>query len=188
MSLVDTFPFPPPHQILVKDGVVIPPRISIPFPQPTLQRPISLEERWAAQLAYLASQHQSSDYNRIKFGPQGASPKNGLLSFGSYYVPGCPMVYVPLSIQMPGYVKDLQARQVLRAKQKTWWPCRESTIEKATELPLVLGPCGVPTQSTVELQQEISAAIAAPLSSVARLPSPQSSLRPVKTSDTHPIK
>jgi hypothetical protein len=72
MSLVETFPFPPPHQILVKDGVVVPPHISVAFSSPSTSRPISLEERWAAQLASLASQHQMSDYNRMKFGPQGA--------------------------------------------------------------------------------------------------------------------
>jgi hypothetical protein len=72
MSLVETFPFPPPHQILVKDGVVAPPRVSITFaPPPTLHRLTSVEERLAAQLAHLASQHQSSEYNRMKFGPQG---------------------------------------------------------------------------------------------------------------------
>jgi hypothetical protein len=73
MSLVETFPFPPPHQIVVKDGVVTP-RVSVTFtPPPPLSRQISLEERWAAQLAHLASQHQNSDYNRIKFGAQGKS-------------------------------------------------------------------------------------------------------------------
>src|SRR5882762_830039 len=70
MSLVDTFPYPPPHRILVNDAVVTPPRVSITFAPP---RPISIDERWAAQLAHLASQHQNSDYNRIKFGPRGTS-------------------------------------------------------------------------------------------------------------------
>jgi hypothetical protein len=98
------------------------------------------------------------------------------------------MVYVPLSIQMPGYVKDLYNRQALCANQQAWWPCRDSSTEKMGE-PLVLGPCGAPAQSTVNLQQEISAAIAAPLSSIPATPSPQSSFRQaVKTSDTHPIK
>jgi hypothetical protein len=99
------------------------------------------------------------------------------------------MVYVPLSIQMPGYVKDLRTRQALWAHHKAWWPCRDNLIEKMGDPPLVLGPCGVPAQSTIDLQQEISAAIAAPLSSVPVAPSTQPSFRlAVKTSDTHPIK
>ena len=166
MSLVDTFPYPPPHQFPVRDGVVVP--VSISF-VPTLNRPMSLEERWATQLANLASQHHTSEYNRLKFGPQG-----------------CPMVYVPLSIQMPAYVQDLKTRQAMSVEQKAWWPCHTSAEE---HLPIVFGPCGTPKDCPVDLQQEISAAIAAPLTNVSDVPLPQPSVcATVKTSGTHPIK
>jgi hypothetical protein len=97
------------------------------------------------------------------------------------------MVYVPLSIQMPGYVEELKSRQTLCAEQQAWWPGRDTSNEK--RYPLVLGPCGMSTQCTADLQQKISAAIAAPLSNTPQVPPPRPSLRPsVKTSDTHPIK
>lgn len=102
---------------------------------------------------------------------------------------GCPMIYVPLSIQMPSYIKELQARQTLCTSQKAWWPSRESPGENIAQPPIVLGPCGAQIQSTPGLQQEISAAIAEPLSSIPQMPPPNSALRlQVKTSETHPIK
>lgn len=99
------------------------------------------------------------------------------------------MVYVPLSIQMPGYVKELQAKQSICAEHRAWWPCHKASTDHIAEHAIVLGPCGVPTQSSVELQDEISAAIEAPLSSNPQTPSPRPSFHPqVKTSATHPIK
>jgi hypothetical protein len=100
------------------------------------------------------------------------------------------MVYVPLSIQMPGYIKELQTRQILCPRKQAWWPCHDPSIEKVVEQPpIILGPCGAPSQSTVDLQQDISAAIAAPLSTIPAVPSLQASCRlTVKTSNSHPIK
>lgn len=72
MSLVETLPFPAPHQILVRD--VVAPQPCIPFnftSPPDFKRALSMEEQWAVQLSHMASQHQTSEYNRIKFGPQG---------------------------------------------------------------------------------------------------------------------
>jgi len=81
MSLVETFPFPHPHQIVVKDGGRDPAGVShFRTPHQLSVAPTSLEERWVAQLAHLASQHQNSDYNRIKFGPQG-KPLRLLINF-----------------------------------------------------------------------------------------------------------
>lgn len=76
MSLVETLPFPPPHQITVKDAAVgsQQPRISFNLATPPdFHRTPSREEQWAAQLSHLASQHHTSEYNRTKFGPQGAT-------------------------------------------------------------------------------------------------------------------
>lgn len=95
------------------------------------------------------------------------------------------MPYVPLSIHMPSYVKELQATQVQQAKSKTWFPCtRQQQI-------VVLGPCGTKEPPTVNLQEELSAAIEELLESK---PQPSTHNRGatiksiVKTSETHPIK
>lgn len=79
-TLVESFPFPAPHQLLLKDPVVAQPRVSLSFAPPTSHRFISREERWVAQLAHMASQHHCSEYNRMKFGPKG--------QFLSYYCLG----------------------------------------------------------------------------------------------------
>ncbi|KAF8504125.1 hypothetical protein JB92DRAFT_2969022 [Gautieria morchelliformis] len=81
------------------------------LPQQQLQlsaSPVCMEEkRMASQLAYLASQHHASEYNRLKFGPSGA-----------------PIMYIPLSIQLPDHVRELQARQVQHSQQRLWWPAK----------------------------------------------------------------
>jgi hypothetical protein len=101
------------------------------------------------------------------------------------------MAYVPLSIHMPDYVKELQARQNIYTEQKAWWPCQKQDVKPThsseSDGPPVLGPCGSSIPSSIDLQQAIQAAIAAPLES-----NPQNTNLPqnsqLKTSDTHPIK
>ncbi|TFK75309.1 phosphatases II [Pluteus cervinus] len=68
--------------------------------------------QWPAvsALALLASQHHESEYNRVKFGPQG-----------------CPNRYIPLSLHLPDLFNELQQRQVQAAQLQTWWPCQRDT-------------------------------------------------------------
>lgn len=72
-TLVESFPFPAPHQLLLKDPTIAQPRVSLSFAPPANHRLLSREERCVAQLAHLASQHHSSEYSRMKFGPKGMS-------------------------------------------------------------------------------------------------------------------
>ncbi|KAH0589325.1 hypothetical protein H2248_005087 [Termitomyces sp. 'cryptogamus'] len=119
------------------------------------------------ELAPLASQHHTSEYNRLKFGPKG-----------------CPITYIPLSIHLPDYFLQLQQRQQECAQEKTWW-----LSDKPPALPVILGSRGAQPQHS-HLQQEIQAAISEPMDKVPRLPNPQDagpSSHPVKTSSTHPI-
>lgn len=103
---------------------------------------------------------------------------------------GCPMVYVPLSIQQPSQFMLQKAKQTLYAEGQAWWPCQNSLLHKFPEPCIVLGPSGTGEQPDVDVQEEISAAIDSPLPSVTKTaPHPQPPHRPhVKTSETHPIK
>lgn len=101
------------------------------------------------------------------------------------------MIYIPLSIQQPSQVTLQRAKQILCAENQSWWPCHDTLLDKVTEPPILLGPCGTAEQSTVDVQQEISAAIDTPLpTSVLRTPSPPQPtfLSRIKTSESHPIK
>ncbi|TDL25978.1 phosphatases II [Rickenella mellea] len=132
------------------------------------------EKQLASQLAHLASQHHASEYNRLKFGPSGS-----------------PITYIPLTLQLPGHVKELQIRQISNSKQQPWWPSDRKT-KPARELssaqvrvffsnqvepqPQIMAP------QSIQLQQEISAAMASSLPLL-----PQNANMPPKTSKTHPI-
>ncbi|KAG6908389.1 hypothetical protein DXG01_004818 [Tephrocybe rancida] len=118
-------------------------------------------------LAPLASQHHTSEYNRLKFGPQG-----------------CPFIYVPLSIHLPDYYLQLQHRQQQCTGDKTWWPCAKTPASL-----IILGSRGAQPQDS-HLQQEIEAAMSEPLANLLKIPDSHTtgpSSHPVKTSSTHPI-
>ncbi|KAJ6497896.1 protein-tyrosine phosphatase-like protein [Mycena sanguinolenta] len=110
-------------------------------------------------LASLASQHHTSAYNTSKYGPQG-----------------CPIRYIPLSVHLPDHVRELQARQCIAASANAWWPC-DTPLEPP---PLLLGPCGMPTQDLPALRDQLRAAMQ---DNVGATPAPV----PLKTSSTHPI-
>lgn len=99
------------------------------------------------------------------------------------------MAYIPLSIQQPSQFALQKVKQALCAENQAWWPCRDSLLDKATEHNVLLGPCGTSEQPDTDVQDEISAAIETPLTSVVRTaPPPQPAHHPnVKTSETHPI-
>ncbi|KDQ21490.1 hypothetical protein BOTBODRAFT_40259 [Botryobasidium botryosum FD-172 SS1] len=67
---------------------------------------VPIEERkFAAQLAPLASQHHTSEYNKIKFGDRGA-----------------PAIYIPLGIQLPSHIRDLRQRQAINELKQAFFP------------------------------------------------------------------
>jgi hypothetical protein len=108
---------------------------------------------------------------------------------------GCPILYIPMSFNMPDYVKELQARQIKCMEQRAWWPCRPRESTKDThdsispiKQPPVLGPCGTSVADTDYLQQEISAAIGEPLQSIAPSLTSAPTCSSLKTSATHPLK
>ncbi|KAF7362046.1 Phosphatases II [Mycena venus] len=111
-------------------------------------------------LASLASQHHTSAYNTSKYGSQG-----------------CPIRYIPLSVHLPDHVRELQARQRIAASAEPWWPC-DTPLEPP---PLLLGPCGMPTQDSPALRDQLEAAMQDNLGA-----STPTSV-PLKTSSTHPI-
>ncbi|CCO29024.1 hypothetical protein BN14_03026 [Rhizoctonia solani AG-1 IB] len=84
-------------------------------PESTL---VSDDEKYlAAQLVYLASQYQGSEYNRQKTNaPQG--------------------VYIPLSIQLPTHITELRARQVTSSERHAWfvaeddYPTKDANVLK----------------------------------------------------------
>ncbi|KAF8580005.1 hypothetical protein K439DRAFT_1654413 [Ramaria rubella] len=98
---------PPPMPISLMDAVnCSPPQQQLYLNGTNLQDVPATEERiLASQLAYLASQHHASEYNRLKFGSSGS-----------------PVMYTPLSIQVPAHVRDLKARQIRHAPKQVWWP------------------------------------------------------------------
>ncbi|KAF8891678.1 protein-tyrosine phosphatase-like protein [Infundibulicybe gibba] len=137
-------------------------------PKIHVQLPVSQDELDASQFARLASQHHNSEYNRIKFGPQG-----------------CPVRYIPLSIHLPDQFKELLIRQMECKEPQSWWPCITDNLEPLKNHPvIVLGPCGAP--NPINVQKELSTAIAESLSTRIPRPPPRRS-RQLKTSATHPI-
>ncbi|TBU22851.1 phosphatases II [Dichomitus squalens] len=150
------------------------------------QRPHSIsprEDALIAQLGPLASQHHASEYNRLKFGPNGS-----------------PLAYIPYSVQMPDHYKEMQAHQTRCAEQKAWWPHethRKLSVKRASAH---LSPCGTDSvasvnisehTTTIDLREQLSAAISTsiirPLTHEDRhatVPMPQPHWQ---TSETHPI-
>jgi hypothetical protein len=110
-------------------------------------------------ISQLASQHHTSEYNLLKFGANG-----------------CPIKYLPISLQLPDLFKQLKLRQLQSSHTKPWWHCTK------THSPVfVLGPAGAQSHQSTLIEERIQAAISAPLSLFQVNPS-------VKTSSTHPIK
>ncbi|KAG8833810.1 hypothetical protein FRC17_010051 [Serendipita sp. 399] len=132
--------------------------------------------RTAAQLSWLASQHHSSEYNQLKFGPKGA-----------------PVTYIPLSIQLPNHARDLRVYQSKNALKRAWWSCSNSPGKPANgevnDVPVIPGGSEPTEISLGELQEALSLAISSPL------PLPTSSVplsarertSSAKTSESHPI-
>ncbi|KAH7108197.1 phosphatases II [Auriculariales sp. MPI-PUGE-AT-0066] len=149
---------------------------------------ISQEERArAAQLAHLASQHQLSDYNRLKFGLKGA-----------------PFSYIPISLQFPGHVEELRLRQAHSAQRRAWWPSRVQTpppSASTTKIAVVTATLHATTRMSSQLKQtpslhpplsdtlqhELSLAMSSQLSlHSSQLALHTQALIP-KTSESHPI-
>lgn len=148
---------------------------------------VSQEEKdKAAELAYLASQHHTSDYNRLKFGPKGA-----------------PFAYVPISIQFPAHVEELRVRQAQSALRKAWWPSECVRVEQTTAVRLA-GPSSPPPlphpapaqnrsppslhpPASATLQHELSLAMSSQLSLRSPPLPPHAQALVPKTSETHPI-
>ncbi|CAE6483742.1 unnamed protein product [Rhizoctonia solani] len=66
---------------------------------------VSDDEKYlAAQLVYLASQYHASEYNRQK--QKGNAP---------------PIVYIPLSIQLPTHIVELRTRQAKSSERQAWF-------------------------------------------------------------------
>ncbi|KAJ8497158.1 hypothetical protein ONZ51_g695 [Trametes cubensis] len=105
------------------------------------------EDPLIEQLGKLASQHHTSEYNRLKFGPNGS-----------------PLVYTPYSVQMPDHYRDMQAHQLRCAEQRAWWPSGDEESEDTT----LQGPSRVTPRSSADviLREELSAAISSPLITV----------------------
>ncbi|KAF5373887.1 hypothetical protein D9758_000798 [Tetrapyrgos nigripes] len=135
----------------------------------------------ASKIASLASQHHTSEYSCIKFGPSG-----------------CPVRYTPLSLQAPELFAELRHRQVLWSQTKVWW--LSDALSQSS--PVVLGPSGVlldaPESMTNGLAQELSEAMEeelpnngssivdpVPVQPSPSIPTPRS--HQIKTSLSHPI-
>ncbi|KZT04610.1 phosphatases II [Laetiporus sulphureus 93-53] len=137
-------------------------------------RSMSVKLGEVSQLIKLASQHHASEYNRLKFGPRGS-----------------PLIYVPFSFQMPGRVKELQARQAECVEQRVWWPCNRAAVRNASTIKIASEPMQ-PILSrpsyAIDLPQELNAAMSVSLLPLDGLDdsAPQCDV-PIKTSDSHPI-
>ena len=130
-------------------------------------------------LAHLASQHQTSEYNILKFGAKGTYVDFMILHILIPISIGSPVRYLPLSLHLPDQFRLLRAHQLTNALNKSWWPSDKSCWNTA----LLLGPSGITdhpdSPKAVLLSRQLSAAI-------------QDSLHPLssslKTSSSHPIK
>jgi hypothetical protein len=103
---------------------------------------------------------------------------------------GCPIAYVPLSLHTPACIKDLQAIQAQFSKEQAWFLPEQQPSDV-----VLLGPTGA--EEAVDLQQELSEAIDAPMELDSTSPTISNTHLPrnhcqgqsvVKTSETHPIK
>ncbi|KAF9647314.1 phosphatases II [Thelephora ganbajun] len=124
----------------------------------------SSRERLALQLAHLASQHQQSEYNCLKFGPNGAAA-----------------TYVPISLHTPDRVKFIRAHQESLADIQAWWIATKQTplMTPSAESPQL---CAM--LQSKNLIQEISAAMGETLPNNNNAFTTSSI---IKTSESHPI-
>lgn len=92
--------------------------------------------------------------------------------------PGCQIPYIPISLQYPEHVHELQTRQLEATLQQAWFPC-----SSAPSSPCILEPT---IDAVAELEQALLAAMDAPLET----PPPNVHYSPaqIKTSESHPIK
>ncbi|KAH9924424.1 uncharacterized protein B0H18DRAFT_431688 [Fomitopsis serialis] len=127
-----------------------------------------------SQLVRLASQHHASEYSRLKFGPKG-----------------CPVAYVPFSVQMPERVKQLQAHQARYATRQVWWLCEKRATVSTMIADDAPGSQAQPRlsypSSNPDIQQELRAAISSRLVPPYGWPTAYLDQSSVKTSCSHPI-
>lgn len=120
---------------------------------------------------------------------------------------GSPVVYVPLSVLQPEHVRQLQLHQEASCRRQAWWLSTRERYSSSKAPSSSLRPVAdnnsvqngavnarsgeatrllpaVVSSPPVELQQEISAAIEAPLNTTPCTIASQM----IKTSETHPIK
>ncbi|KAG8781936.1 hypothetical protein FRC15_007838 [Serendipita sp. 397] len=132
--------------------------------------------RTAAQLSWLASQHHTSEYNQLKFGPKGA-----------------PVAYIPLSIQLPNHAKELRVYQSKNALNQAWWTCSfahgKTAKVEGNDVPVIPGGSEPGSISLNDLQEALSLAISSPLPlPPASIPlSSKERTTSAKTSESHPI-
>ncbi|EUC64114.1 DSPc domain protein [Rhizoctonia solani AG-3 Rhs1AP] len=99
-------------------------------PESTL---VSDDEKYlAAQLVYLASQYQASEYNRQK---QKANASQ--------------LVYIPLSIQLPTHIAELRTRQAKSSERQAWFFGGDESSEEGDEMPEE-GPNGSDVPNALE--------------------------------------
>ncbi|TFK25482.1 phosphatases II [Coprinopsis marcescibilis] len=115
------------------------------------------------QLPSLASQHHRSDYNRLRYGQNGA-----------------PIKYLPLSLNFPEQFHQTYIRHLHAAEHQTMWLLAYHPSPSLMRSHRTLGPTGV-GDLPLNLHDEIRAAMDEPLAPL----STSNSL--VKTSMTHPI-
>ena len=111
---------------------------------------------------------------------------------------GCPIPYVPLTLNAPETLRDLRIRQAENMDAVLWWPCPEASttvqvIPTSEQRDALVSGTASPDLDPL-LQRELSAALEDTLSSQ-NLPTPipegisgRSTPTPVKTSETHPLK
>lgn len=128
----------------------------------------------------------------MKYGSQGTTFIIILL-FMAKIVPnqGAPVAYVPLSLQVPDYYRQLQEQQAAYVDYKTWWLSRgesQSSFEKEDVTPE--GPTVTRHQYDPEtLQDDLLSAISSPLTPQPNVPAYNCvPIPPIKTSESHPLK
>ncbi|KAK0461393.1 protein-tyrosine phosphatase-like protein [Desarmillaria tabescens] len=161
MTLVESAAFPHPHHLA--EGIE---RLHcMPTDVPTVPRFV---EDTIQVLARLASQHHTSDYSRIKFGPRGCSTR-----------------YVPLCIHTPDVYQELRLHQKECNQNNAWW---YGQFQGTKDVPKP--SVNVTSPSETELVQELSAAMEEPLNINCSAPAPSEipiQQHLIKTSATHPI-
>lgn len=145
-----------------------------------------------AQLVRLASQHHASEYSCLKFGPQGSARRRGYDIADGRLVVGCPVAYVPFSLQMPERVRQLQAHQARYATTQAWWLCDRrqppSMAETDDTIELENKPRLIQSSPVSDMQEELRAAMSSTFIPPGHCSPNAPSGASVKTSNTHPIK